>query len=319
MTDVRPFARSDRDQLTRLANAHIATVMPGWSVPVSSMLAQLERQPGEYIVDPWVIDRATFVGIERQRLVAAAHVLRYADEDRVSESYRNSGDIAWLICWPQHLDAGRAVRDAALAQLDGWNVRIQYADGALPTTATYGVPDSWPHVRELYEEAGFDATGGQVEVQFAGLLEGVPAPGNPPFPGLTLRRALGPLGTEFSAVLDGEIVGILEVDDDLTRGGSQLGLAGWADVGSHSVREEMRGRGIGSWLFVQVVAWLRLGGTTRLIAYLVEDDQFAARARYYRRFGFEPVNRTTRGWKRMGPSTRVPTSTVTSGDRSNST
>ena len=319
MTEVRPFNRSDRDQLTRLANAHIATVMPGWSVPVSSMLAQLERQPGEYIVDPWVIDRVTFVGVDRQRLVAAAHVLRYADEERVSEDYRNAGDMAWLICWPQHLDAGRAVRDAALAQLGAWNVRIQYADGLLPTTATYGVPDSWPHVRRLYEEAGFDAADGQVEVQFAGPVEGAPAPADPPLPGLTLQRALGPSGAEFSAMLDGEIVGIMEVDDDLTRGGSQMGLAGWADVGNHSVREDMQGRGIGSWLFAHGVAWLRLGGTTRLLVYTIEDDSFERRARYYRRFGLAPINRTTRGWKRMGPLTPAPTSTATSGDRSSST
>ena len=109
MTEVRPFVRSDRDQLTRLANAHIAAVMPGWTVPVATVLAQLEHQPGEYIVHPWVIDRATFVGIERERLVAAAHVLRYADEDRVSEDYRNAGDMAWLVCWPQHLEAGREI------------------------------------------------------------------------------------------------------------------------------------------------------------------------------------------------------------------
>ncbi len=302
MTEVRPFARSDRDQLARLANAHIATVMPGWSVPVSSLLAQLERQPGEYIVDPWVIERATFVGIERDRLVAAAHVLRYADEARVSDDYRNAGDVAWLICWPHHLDAGRAVRDAALAQLAAWHVRIQYADGLLPTTATYGVSDAWPHVRELYEEAGFAADDGQVEVQFAGPVDGVAAPGDPPLPGLTVERALGPLGTELRAMLDGEIVGIMEVDDDLTRGGSQMGLAGWADVGNHSVRDDRQGRGVGSWLFASGVAWLRLGGTTRLLAYAVEDEQFERRARYFARLGLAPVNRTTRGWKRSAPT-----------------
>jgi len=318
VTEVRPFARSDRDQLTRLVNAHIATVMPGWAVPVSAVLNQLERQPGEYIVDPWVIDRATFVGIERDRLVAAAHVLRYGDEDRVSDDFRNAGEIAWLICWPHHVGAGRAVRDAALARIDAWSVRVQYAGGSLPTPAAYGVSDSWPHVRRLYEEAGFSA--GQIEVQFVGPIDAVPAPAaEPPLAGLTVQRALGPLGTEFSAVLDGEVVGIFEVDDDLARGGSQVGMAGWADVGNHSVREDVRGRGVGSWLFAHGVAWLRLGGTTRLLAYAVENDELPAHARYYRRFGLEPVNRTVRGWKRMAPSTPAPTSTATSGDRSRST
>ena len=298
MIDVRPFSRSDRDQLTRLVNAHIATVMPGWSVPVSALLAQLERQPSEYIIDPWVTDRATFVAIERDRLVAAAHVLRYANEPRVSDDYRDAGDIAWLVCWPQNVDAGRAVREAAIAKLDAWRVRVQYASGSLPTPAAYGVSEAWPHVRALYEEAGFAP--GQAEVHFAGPIDGVPAPpAEPPIPGLTLQRALGPLGTEFSAVLDGEVVGIFEIDDDLTRGGSQLGMTGWADVGNHSVREDLRGRGVGSWLFAHGVAWLRLGGKTRLLAYAVENDDLPSRERYYRRFGLAPINRTVRGWKRI--------------------
>lgn len=50
---VRPFRRSDRHQLTDLVNAHAAAVVPGLGVSVSAMLSQLEREPGEFIVDPW--------------------------------------------------------------------------------------------------------------------------------------------------------------------------------------------------------------------------------------------------------------------------
>lgn len=63
MSEIRPFARSDRDQLTRLANAHIATVMPGWSIPVSTLLAQLERQPGEYITFLYMASSPSFFAI----------------------------------------------------------------------------------------------------------------------------------------------------------------------------------------------------------------------------------------------------------------
>lgn len=302
MVEVRPFSRSDRDQLAHLANAHIGAVVPGWAVPTAALLSQLEREPGQYVVDPWVLERSTVVAVERDRLVAAAHLKRYADDERVSDSYRDAGEIDWLLFWPDDVDAGRAVIDAAVQQLDAWAVRVQYADGSLPTTATYGIPDAWPHVRQLYEEAGFDPTGGQVEVQLAGLLAGVGDPGEPPMADVVLQRAVGPLATSFNAVLDGEVVGVFEVDDNHSGGGSKIRLAGWADECNHWVREDLRGRGIGSWLFRHGAAWLRLGGTERLIVYLIDNDQLDVGLKYYGRFGLRPINRTVRGWKRAGNS-----------------
>ena len=49
---VRPFRRADREQLTALVNAHIQAVVPGVTVSVNTVLSQLERDPGEFIVDP---------------------------------------------------------------------------------------------------------------------------------------------------------------------------------------------------------------------------------------------------------------------------
>lgn len=53
MPEIRPFARHDRDQLTDLVNARIKAIIPGCSIPVATLLSQMERDPGEYIVDPW--------------------------------------------------------------------------------------------------------------------------------------------------------------------------------------------------------------------------------------------------------------------------
>jgi hypothetical protein len=64
---VRPFRRDDRDQLTRLVNAHAEAVVPGMSVSVNSVLGSLGRQPGEFIEDPWVSDRITLVAEQRDR------------------------------------------------------------------------------------------------------------------------------------------------------------------------------------------------------------------------------------------------------------
>lgn len=137
--EVRPFRRDDREQVTALVNAHVQSVVPGVSLSVNAVMNQLEREPGEFIVDPWVADRATLVAVERQRVVAAAHLHRYADDERVGESYRDAGEIKWLLCWrdaPFWPDAGAGdvLAQACLAHLEGWGVGRFYADGALPGT-----------------------------------------------------------------------------------------------------------------------------------------------------------------------------------------
>ncbi|WP_168169568.1 hypothetical protein [Pseudonocardia sp. HH130629-09] len=64
---VRPFRRSDRDQLTDLVNGHAHAVMPGVSITVNAVLSRLEHEPDEFIVDPWVQERATLVAEQRGR------------------------------------------------------------------------------------------------------------------------------------------------------------------------------------------------------------------------------------------------------------
>jgi GNAT superfamily N-acetyltransferase len=310
MPVIRPFARPDRDQLLSLANHHIACVLPGGSIPASALLAQMERDRGEYIIDPWVIDRHTIVGLAADRIVAAAHLKRYGTDDRVSADYADAGSIDWIVCWPGDEETGRLVVHAAVDHLRGWDVRVWYADGALPCLGVYGIPDAWPHLAALLTEAGFDDRDGHAEVIFAGELAAVEPPGPPPLAGLTMRRVLATLGTTFQAVSDGHVVGTFEVEDDYTKGGSVMALDGWADVGNHWVREDLRSRGIGSWLFRQGCQWLRLGGRRRLLAYAVDDQDRPRLERYYARHGLVPINRTRRGWRRDpitgDPITRDP-------------
>ena len=98
---VRPFRRADREQLTMLVNAHVQAVVPGVLVSVNTVLSQLERDPGEFIVDPWVAERATLVAEQRGRVVAAAHLLRYGAGEDVGKAYRGSAEINWLLFWPE--------------------------------------------------------------------------------------------------------------------------------------------------------------------------------------------------------------------------
>lgn len=158
---VRDFERRDREQLTALVNAHIAAVVPGGSVSVQGLLSTLEDEPGEYIVNPWIVRRATLVAEQRNRVVAAAHLVAYGDQDPVSVSLRRSGEIRFLVYWPPSplfADTETAARDlmvAVAARFTAWGITSVTADGTLPAPGVYGVPEQWPHVRRLYREHGF--------------------------------------------------------------------------------------------------------------------------------------------------------------------
>jgi hypothetical protein len=142
--EVRPFRRGDRDQLAALVNAHVQAVVPGITVPTNRVLSQLEGEPGDFIVDPWVAQRITLVAQQRGRVVAAAHLLRYRDDADVKTEYRGSGEIRWILqwpaapFWPEADEAGRAVVRGALQVLG--SARPIRCDPGLPAPGVYGVP-----------------------------------------------------------------------------------------------------------------------------------------------------------------------------------
>ena len=207
---VRPFRRADRDQLTRLVNAHAEAVVPGMSVSVNTVLSSLERQPGEFIVDPWVSERVTLVAEQRNRVAAAAHLLRYYPDDRAGASARGAGEIRWLLYWPlapagnpfwPDVTGSAEALIAACADIFGrWGVTRQHADGELPVPGVYGVPEQWPHIAALYRRAGFTHTG-HTEVVYLAQVKDLPSADAPPLDGLTVRRSVGINGCRFSAVL----------------------------------------------------------------------------------------------------------------------
>lgn len=297
--EVRAFQRGDREQVTALVNAHIQAVVPGMSVSVNAVMSQLEREPDEFIVDPWVAERMTLVAVERDRIVAAAHLHRYGTDDRVGEAYRGAGEIRWLLCWrnaPYWPDtgAGDALAAACVGQLERWGVSRLSADGSLPAIGIYGVPEDWPHIRAIYERAGFEHS--RTEVVLVAAVDDLPRPGQPPLADVALRRELGINGTRFSAVLGEEAIGFVEVESDHTSGGTRSRLAGWADVGNLQVDEPYRRKGVATWLVACAADWLRLGGVTRLISY-AEPPQEASLA-FHAAVGFRELTRTMRGWTR---------------------
>ncbi|MCU7722612.1 GNAT family N-acetyltransferase [Actinoplanes sp. KI2] len=300
---IRPFARGDREQVTALVNAHIAAVVPGVSVSVQVLLSQLERDPGEFIVDRWVRDRVTLVAEQRGRVVAAAHLLRYGDGEDTGENYRGAGEIRWLACWPDApywpdaSAAGDALAVACHAQFQRWGVGRRLADGSLPAPAVYGVPEQWPHIRAIYERVGFRHDG-TTEVVHLATIETLARP-EAPMAGLTTRRTVGINGTRLTAVLDGADTGYIEVDTNLDAGPRVSRAGTWADVGNLWVDPAHRRRGLGRWLLGQAATWLDLGGTTRLLDYSEAGEH--AYAAFLSAAGFTVLTRTARGFVAAQP------------------
>ncbi|BCJ39935.1 hypothetical protein GCM10010168_27940 [Actinoplanes ianthinogenes] len=296
---IRPFTRADREQVTGLVNAHIAAVVPGVSVSVQALLSQLEGEPGDYLVDRWVRDRITLVAEQRGRVVAAAHLLRYADGDDIDEYLRDAGEIRWLVCsldepiWPDATVAGDALAVACHARFQRWGVTRRLADGALPAPGVYGVPEQWPHIEALYRRIGFRHSG-RTEIVFVIRVGDLARPADP-VGGLTARRTMGINGTRFTAVLDGAEVGYVEVDTNLDNGPRVSRVGSWADVGNLWVEPEHRRRGVGRWLLGQAAGWLELGGVTRLLDYA--DEKEVDYAGFLTACGFTLLTRTARGFE----------------------
>ena len=316
--EVRPFRRSDRDQLTALVNAHIGAVVPGMSVSVHTVLSDLESRPAEFITDQWVSDRATLVAEQGGRVAAAAHLLRYFSDDRAGADYRGLGEISWFLFWP-HAPAGNpGWPDAApaadvlmagcLRQLARWGVTQQGASGDLPAPGVYGVPDQWPHVSAVYQRAGF-VHAGHTEIIYLARVSDLPGPGPAPLPGLSVRREVGMNGTRLAAVTAGEVIGYIEVDtsQDAER---QPRHGGWADVGNLRVEPGYQRRGVATWLLGHAADWLRLARADNLLDYAWQDGTDPGGPDYasYRAFlpavGFRELTRTRLIWART-PDTRA--------------
>jgi GNAT superfamily N-acetyltransferase len=298
MPEVRPFHRDDRDQLTDLINRHVAAVVPGVSVSVNTVLSDMARQPGESITDPWVSERVTLVAEQRGSVVAGAHLLRYRDDSDVGEGYRGVGEIDWFVCRPPASfrpdaeEAADLLMSACLARLARWNVRARYASGDLPAPVVYGLPRNWPHLRAVYERAGFRHVG-DTEVILVATLADLPGDRLPP--DVTVDRTLGECGTRLTARADGRALGFIEVDTALERPERHTRAAGLADIGNLHIEPAHRDTGLERQLLAQAARWLRLCGVDRLFAY--ESAKDLTMIGHLTGAGFQELTRTDRRWQ----------------------
>ena len=136
--EVRPFRRDDREQVAALVNAHVKAVIPGTSVPVNAVLSQLEREPGEFIVDPWVTERATLVAVEQGRIVAPPICGGTPTPRRSARTIAVPARSIGCCPGPTRptgpTGAGDVLARACLALFSSWGVSRRYADGSTAGT-----------------------------------------------------------------------------------------------------------------------------------------------------------------------------------------
>ncbi|HEV2742451.1 MAG TPA: GNAT family N-acetyltransferase [Rubrobacter sp.] len=286
--------------LSDLVNLHLAAVVPGWALPAPFLAEHLERNPGEFVTDPWVVDRSTLCVTEGHRMLAAAHLLRYGEGPEVAENLRGVGEISWLVFLRDRDDAAAELLSRVQEDLTTWPVTRVHAHAAgLPKMPLPGIPEAWPHVASALAAAGYQPPHrGHREALYGGPLDGAGPPGKLPVTGMTVRLTVGRFGARFSAMLGGEELGRCECLTDLDRGGSLPALRGWAELSEVHVAEGWRNRCIGSWLVGTVAAWLRLGRRDRVVLAVNEDDEAAGAGRFYRRFGWDVLAREMRPWSR---------------------
>ncbi|MFI5658608.1 N-acetyltransferase [Streptomyces sp. NPDC051684] len=296
--EVRPFRRADRDQLTALINAHVGAVVPGLALSVNTVLSSLERQPDEFITDPWVVERVTLVAEQRRHVAAAAHLLRYRDDATVGADYRDAAEISWFVhrpaasFWPDAEKAADLLMAACLAQLTRSRPRVCHADGALPAPAVCGLPRPWPHIREAHRRAGFRHTGG-TEVLLLAPVDELPRPR--PCREFAFERTLGECGTRITAYFRERAVAFIEVDTALGRP-ERIGRSpGLADIGNLHIDAAVDGGDLAHQLLAQAAEWLRLSGVDRLLAY--ENAEDGRRLELMRAAGFRELTRMERGWR----------------------
>jgi len=297
---VQSFENTLLPQLQALVNLHLTTALPGWALSGAAIARHLVRDDHQPITDPWVDERMTLCAVEGDRVLAAVHLLRYADRPEVNGSYQGVGTIAWLLACPDRSDAAAAVLDAAHEYMAAWGVRRQLGwDTGLPAGPLWGVPDAWPHIAAALRSAGYvpDATLHH-EAIYGGWLTDIAPPAEPPIAGLTIQRRVGIYETRIAAVVDNREIGWCDVQPDLTYGGLLPALRSWAWLTELEVQHDWRNRGIGRWLVQSAVAWLRLAGCDRVVLAVTDANEQAGAGRFYQRFGWDVFVRETHGWRR---------------------
>lgn len=299
MPTIREFREEDLPQLTLLINLHITMLIPAWGLPSAFIRSHLDLNPEQNIIDPWVIERKTLLAFSGEKLVAAGHLLRYGTGEDVSESYHNTGDIAWFVFFPEFKEDAKALLDACLAAMREWGVlRIGAWDSGLPIPCTVGIYDKWPHLAQLFREAGFRPKPEREEAVWGGAIKRYRG---------GYAYALGGFSIiereeRFIARMHGEQIGYCLVKSDLTHQGAVPALKDWAELYEIEVNADWRRSKIGTWLLLNAMSMLARKDCKYIVFAVAIEDERAGAGEFYRSMGWNLISRCEDGWELLVPA-----------------
>jgi ribosomal protein S18 acetylase RimI-like enzyme len=300
MPTIRAFQPEDLSQLTQIINTHISMLIPTWELPSELILSRLEKNPDEPVIDPWVIERATFCAFVGENLVAAAHLLRYGDTETVNENHHNHGDIAWFVFEPAFESEAKELLSACHAQMRDWQVKTLGAwESGLYVPCFTGISDNWPHIGKLFYEAGYRPNPERAEAVFGGGFDGVYSPRELPDKFAMKHRITA---NEIAIGLHryGERVATIEARIDCSENDTKPALKTWAELSEVEVAETWRRRGVGTMLIDYLVFLLKDAGASQVVFSVAKDDEEAGAGAFYRSLGFKPFSRSQDAWEYDG-------------------
>lgn len=283
--------------LTELINYHVSVVVPEWSLPSNHIQHYLESNPKRFS-DPWVIERKTLCVLKNNRVVAATHLLRYGTSEPVRK-HDNTGDIAWLLAYPEHSEAADALLKEAQVHMLRWSVsEVRAWNANLPVPLPHGIPEVWAHIVPLFRNAGFQPTAKCALALYGGNLDAIPVPSEKsPIEGLILKQHIhAHNGIEFNVWINDEEVGGCRFWMNLDDRGNIPALRNWTHLLGMHVFEPWGDLGIGSWIIQNAAVWLRSEGFNHVVFEVFDDDDAAGAGRFYHRFGWNVFTRLQLDW-----------------------
>ena len=233
----------------------------------------------------------TIVVVDGGAICAASHIRRFADDGGPE------AEIVWVVSWPNHEEALDLLLEHILDSLSALPPESIPFSQEVYVPAFVGMCDPWPHLRSAIRKAGFSHLPRQNEAAYAGPIHLVEKL-DPPVPEVQLKRDIGKFGPRFRATLGDNTISQCECCFGFSQFESVPAMRGWVELSEIRTDGEWRSMGIGKWVVQSAINWLHSGGYRNAILTVAQDDEERGAGRFYSKFGWRPICRMEKGWKR---------------------